>query len=77
MTRNFGYLNRKVFARTGAEANLLEACGKRVAFNLAPEVQEIVVPGLSLDAKRGPRRVWFGDVNTGKSMDFLPYSRPF
>ena len=77
MTRNFGYLHRKVFARSGAEVNLLEACGKRVAFNLAPEVQDIVVPGLSFDAKRGPRRVWFGDVNTGKNVDFLPYSRIF
>lgn len=77
MTRNFGYLHRQVFARTGAEANLLDSCGKRVAFNLAPEVQDVVVPGLSLDAKRGPRRVWFGDVNTGKNVDFLPYSRTF
>lgn len=77
MTRNFGYLHRKVFSRTGAEVNLLEACGKRVAFNLAPEVQDVVVPGLSFDAKRGPRRVWFGDVNTGKTVDFLPYSRTF
>lgn len=77
MTRNFGYLHRKVFARSGAETNLLDACGKRVAFNLAPEVQDVMVPGLPLDAKRGPRRVWFGDVNTGKNTDFLPYSRAF
>ncbi|MBR6023325.1 MAG: hypothetical protein IK066_13005 [Kiritimatiellae bacterium] len=74
MTRNFGYLHRKVFARTGAEANILDACGKRIAFNLAPNVLEALVPDLSISDRRGPRRVWFEDVNTGKTTDFLPYA---
>lgn len=74
MTRNFGYLHRKVFARTGAEVNLLDACGKRVAFNLPSNVLEVLVPDLPPAARRGPRRVWFEDVNTGKTTDFLPYA---
>ena len=73
MTKNFGFMNKEVLARSGAEANILKGCAKRVAFNLSDDDLTAMIPHQKVSDRRGPRRVWFEDMRTGTVLDFLPY----
>lgn len=73
MTKNFSFMGKEVLSRSGAEANILKGCGKRIAFNLSDDDLATMVPHLKSQDRRGPRRVWFEDLRTGTVTDFLPY----
>ena len=73
MTKNFGFMNKEVLARSGAETNILKGCAKRVAFNLSDDDLTAMIPHQKVSDRRGPRRVWFEDMRTGTVLDFLPY----
>jgi len=75
MTKNFGFMNKEVLARSGAEANILKGCAKRVAFNLSDDDLNAMIPHQKVSDRRGPRRVWFEDMRTGVVLDFLPYGK--
>ena len=74
MTKNFGFMSKEVLARSGAEANILKGCAKRVAFNLSDDDLTTMIPHQKISDRRGPRRVWFEDMRTGKVLDFLPFN---
>jgi hypothetical protein len=75
MTKNFGFMNKEVLARSGAETNILKGCHKRVAFNLSDDDLTAMIPHQKTTDRRGPRRVWFEDMRTGSVTDFLPYGK--
>ena len=68
-------MNKEVLSRSGAEANILKGCGKRIAFNLSDDDLGTMIPHLKSQDRRGPRRVWFEDMRTGSVLDFLPYEK--
>lgn len=75
MTKNFGFMNKEVLARSGADTNILRGCNKRVAFNLSEDDLTVMIPHQKVSDRRGPRRVWFEDMRTGTVLDFLPYGK--
>ena len=75
LTKNFNFMNKEVLSRSGAEANILKGCGKRIAFNLSDDDLGTMIPHLKSQDRRGPRRVWFEDMRTGSVLDFLPYEK--
>lgn len=73
MTKNFGYMNKEVLARSGAEANILKSCSKRVAYNLSDDDLSVMIPHQKVHDRRGPRRIWY-ENRMGNVIDFMPYA---
>ena len=73
MTKNFGFMNKEVLARSGAEANILKSCGKRIAYNISDDDMTAMIPHQKPQDRRGPMRIWFEDMRTGAVSDFMPY----
>ena len=64
----------KVLGRFGSEANILEACSKRIAFNVVGDVLKTMIPDSTFQQQRGPRRIWYEDRKTGLVQTFVPYA---
>lgn len=73
-TKNVKNTCERVLGRFGSEANILEACSKRIAFNVTGDVLKAMVPDSTYFEQRGPRRVWFSDRKTGLVEAFVPYA---
>lgn len=73
-TKNVKNTCEKVLGRFGSEANILDACSKRVAFNVAGDVLKTMIPDSTFQQQRGPRRIWYEDRKTGLVQSFVPYA---
>lgn len=73
-TKNVKNTCEKVLGRFGSEANILDACSKRVAFNVVGDVLKTMIPDVTFQQQRGPRRIWYEDRKTGLVQSFVPYA---
>ncbi|MBP5510350.1 MAG: hypothetical protein J6Z49_05480 [Kiritimatiellae bacterium] len=73
-TKNVKNTCERVLGRFGSEANILEACFKRIAFNVTGDILKAMIPDSTYLQQRGPRRVWFNDRKTGLVEAFVPYA---
>lgn len=64
----------KVLGRFDLETNILEACGKRITFNVVGDVMKIMIPDSTYQQQHGPRRIWYEDRKTGLVHAFVPYA---
>lgn len=75
LTKNVKTTCEKILGRIGSEANILEACSKRIAFNVTGEILKKMIPDSTYSQQRGPRRIWYEDVKTGLVTSFVPYAK--
>ena len=73
-TQNVEMCCRDVLAKFRSEANILEACHKRIAFNVTGDTLKTVIPEATYAQLNGPRRVWYEDRKTGRVQAILPYA---
>ena len=73
-TKNVMFSCKNVLGKLRSEANILEACYKRIAFNVTGDTLKAMVPEAAYGQLHGPRRVWYEDRKTGTVQAFVPYA---
>lgn len=73
-TKNAAFCCKNVLGRLRSEANILEACYKRIAFNVTGDTLKTLIPEANYVQLHGPRRVWYEDRKTGSVQAFAPYA---
>ena len=73
-TKNVMFSCKNVLGKLRSEANILEACYKRIAFNVTGDTLKLMIPEAAYGQQHGPRRVWYEDRKTGTVQAFVPYS---
>lgn len=66
---------QNILGRYNSEVNILEACKKRIAFNVVGDALGIMIPNSGYNQKNGPRRVWYEDTKSGFVTSFIPYAK--
>lgn len=69
LTKSVKTICEKILGR-----NLLEACTKRIAFNISGETLKTMLPDIKWEQQNGPRRIWYEDTRTSFITSFLPYA---
>lgn len=73
-TKNVMISCRNILGKMRTEANILEACYKRMAFNVTGDTLKAMIPEAAYGQQHGPRRIWYEDRKTGNVRAVVPYA---